>query len=280
MRPSQHVGVHQRLERGRLRSVKRGHRVTLEGKVALVTGSGRGIGSAIAVRLAQDGADVVINYFRNRVTAEETAARIQALGRKAVVVKAHVGDAEQLQRLFSTVGQEFGYLDIFVANAASGIPRPMMELDTKAWDWTLNINSRSLFLGAQQAVKLMQGRPSGRIIAITSLGSTRVLPNYGIIGVSKAAIDTLVRYLGVELVARGITVNAIAPGVIDTHALTAFPHYDQIIAEAIKRTPAGRLCTPEEVAALASYLCSDAAAMIAGQVITIDGGASLPFGLA
>lgn len=143
----------------------------------------------------------------------------------------------------------------------------------------MNINARSLLLGAREAVKLMNGRPNGRIIAITSLGSTRVLPNYGVIGVSKAAIDALVRYLGVDLIARGITVNAIAPGVVATHALTFFPQHDRIIEEAIKRTPAGRLCTPEEVAAVASFLCSESAAMIVGQVITIDGGASLPFGM-
>jgi enoyl-[acyl-carrier protein] reductase III len=254
-------------------------KVGLEGKVALVTGSGRGIGRAIAVRLAQDGADIVVNYFRNRPTAEETAALVQATGRKALVVKAHVGDVEQLQHLFETIRQEFGYLDIFVANAASGIPKNIIDVDVKGWEWTMNINARSLLLGAREAVKLMNGRPNGRIIAITSLGSTRVLPNYGVIGVSKAAIDALVRYLGVDLIARGITVNAIAPGVVATHALTFFPQHDRIIEEAIKRTPAGRLCTPEEVAAVASFLCSESAAMIVGQVITIDGGASLPFGM-
>jgi enoyl-[acyl-carrier protein] reductase III len=249
--------------------------VGLEGKVALVTGSGRGIGRAIAVRLAQDGADVVVNFFRNRPTAEETAEMVRAAGRRAVVVKAHVGDAGHLQAMFDTVRQEFGHLDIFVSNAASGIPKPMMEADLKGWDWAMNINARSLFLGAQHAVKLMEGRPGGRIIAITSLGSTRVLPNYGVIGASKASIDALVRYLGVELAPRAITVNAIAPGTVDTHALTFFPDHDYIISESTRRTPAGRLCTPEDVAAVASFLCSDAAAMIVGQVITVDGGASI-----
>ena len=252
--------------------------MSLEGKVALVTGSGQGIGRGIALRLARDGADIVVNYFRHRSTAEETAEAVRALGRRALLVKAHVGEVDQLERLFESVKQEFGYLDIFVSNAASGIPKPMAEVDLKGWDWTMNINARSLFLGTQHAIKLMEGRPSGRIIAITSLGSTRALPTYGVIGVSKAAIDAIVRYYGVELIARGITVNAIAPGVVDTHALTAFPEHDRIIGEAIRRTPAGRLCTSEDVAAVASFLCSDEAALIVGQVITVDGGASLPFG--
>jgi enoyl-[acyl-carrier protein] reductase III len=249
--------------------------VDLEGKVALITGSGQGIGRAIAIRLAKEGADVVVNYVRHRSTAEETAAAIRVLGRKALVVKAHVGDAEQLQQLFDAAKREFGYLDVFVANAASGLPKSISEIDIKGWDWSMNINARSLFLGAQQAIKLMEGRKGGRIIAITSLGSTRVLPNYGVIGVSKAAIDAIVRYYAVDLASRGITVNAIAPGVVDTHALTFFPEHDRILEETIRHTPAGRMCTPEDVAELAAFLCSDAAAMIVGQVITIDGGASL-----
>jgi len=247
----------------------------LQGRVALITGSGQGIGRAIAVRLAQDGADIVVNFFRHRSTAEETAEMVRALGRKAVVVKAHVGDAEQLEQLFAATQKEFGHLDIFVANAASGIPQPISQVDLKGWDWAMNINARSLLLGAQHALKLMEGRTGGRIIAITSLGSTHVLPNYGVIGVSKAAIDAIVRYYAVELAPRAITVNAICPGVVDTHALTFFPEHDRILAETIRHTPAGRMTTPEDVANLAAFLCSDAASMIIGQVITVDGGASL-----
>ncbi len=249
--------------------------MSLDGKVALITGSGQGIGRAIALRLAGEGADIVVNFFRHRSTADETADMIRALGRKALVVKAHVGEAEQLQQLFDATKEEFGYLDIFVANAASGIPQPISAVNVKGWDWAMNINARSLLLGAQQAIKLMEGRSGGRILAITSLGSTRVLPSYGVIGVAKAAIDAIVRYYAVELAPRGITVNAIAPGVVDTHALTFFPEHGRILEETIRHTPAGRMCTPDDVAGLAAFLCSDAASMIMGQVITIDGGASL-----
>jgi enoyl-[acyl-carrier protein] reductase III len=247
-------------------------------KVALVTGSGRGIGRGIAIRLAQEGADIVVNYFRNRKPAEETAQEIRELGRRAIVVKANVGDLDQLSRLYETTEAEFGFLDILVHNAASGYLRPVLEQKPRGWDWTMNINARSLLFGSQHAARLMKGR-RGAIVAISSLGSIRAFPDYVVVGTSKAALESLVRYLGVELSPQGITVNAISPGMVKTGALEHFEIYAQegqkLLEEAVRRTPVGRLCTPEDVADLVCFLCSPRASMICGQTIIMDGGYSI-----
>jgi enoyl-[acyl-carrier protein] reductase III len=243
--------------------------------MALVTGSGRGIGRAIAIKLASEGADVVINFFRHRDSAEETAGVCRSYGGRVLVVKAHVGDPDQLAAMFTTVKEEWGGLDFFISNAASGVLKPIMETDLKGWNWALDVNARAYLLGAQHAVRLMEGRGDGRIIGITSIGSIRVLPAYSTVGVSKAAIDALTRYLAVELAPRGIIVNAVSPGIIDTDALTHFPNREEMLAWGLRRTPVGRLCTPEDVAEVVAFLCSDAARMIVGQVITVDGGYSI-----
>ena len=248
-----------------------------ENKVALVTGSGRGIGRAIALRLAGEGADMVINFFRNRKPAEETADAVRALGRRAAVVRANVGDLEGLETLFDAVQKEYGALDILISNAASGYNRPALEQTPKGWDWTMNINARSLLFAAQHAVPLMQGR-NGRIVAVSSPGASRVLPDYVVVGASKAALEALVRYLSVELAPLGIAVNAVSPGVVPTDALQHFAmtRDGQIFDRLAARTPAGRLTTPEDVAGVVAFLCSPEADMIRGQVISIDGGAALP----
>jgi enoyl-[acyl-carrier protein] reductase III len=247
-------------------------------KVALVTGSGRGIGKAIALRLAEEGADLVVNFFRNRAPAEETAEAIRALGRRAVVVRANVGEIESIDSLFEAVEAEYGGLDILVCNAASGYNRPALEQKPKGWDWTLNINARSMLFSAQRAVPLMKARGGGRIVSITSPGSFRVLPDYVVVGASKAALEALTRYLAVELSPLGIIVNAVSPGIVETDALK---HFDtlrdgDIIPQAIEATPAGRLVTPEDVAGVVAFLCSSEAEMIRGQVVLVDGGYTLP----
>lgn len=246
------------------------------GKIALVTGSSRGIGRAIALRLAQGGADIVVNFFRNRTAAEETAAAIRALGRRALIVKAHVGDEDKVAALFTTAREEFGGIDILVCNAASGFLRPAVEQDTRGWDWTLNVNARSLLLCAQQAAPLMAARGGGAIVSLSSLGSTRVLPEYVAVGVSKAAIETLTRYLAVELAPQQIVVNAVSGGIVETEALKHFRSGGQAMLDAGRaRTPAGRLVTPEDIAEVVAFLCSPAACMIRGQTIVVDGGYAL-----
>ena len=210
-------------------------------KTVLVTGSGRGIGRAIALLFAQQGADVVINFFRNRKPAESTAKEIEALGRRALVVKADVGDLDGITHLFDQVEAEFDGLDVFVHNAASGYNRSVLEQKPRGWDWTMNINARALLFAAQRAAPLMEKRGGGSIVSITSLGSDYVLPEYVVVGVSKAALNALTRYLTVEFSPMNIVVNAVSPGVVETDALKHFDSMrkeENLIEKTAKATPA------------------------------------------
>ncbi len=247
------------------------------GKVALITGSGRGIGRAIALRLAQGGADVVINYHRNVAPAEEVAALARDMGRRALVVRANLSKVEDIDLLFEAVAVEFGGLDIFINNAASGFNRPALEQKVTGWDWTMNVNARAYLFAAQRAVPLMESRGGGHMVAISSPGSGRVMPDYIAVGASKAALESLTRYMAVEFAARNIVVNAVSPGLVLTDALKHFAVLGdpQVIDRAVVNTPAGRVVTPEDVAEVVAFLCSPAAFMIRGQVIVIDGGYTL-----
>lgn len=249
-----------------------------ENKVVLVSGSGRGIGAAIALQFARLGADLVVNYFRNRQPAEETAKNIRALGRKTLLVKANMGEPVDVDRLFDTIDKEFHGLDIYIHNAASGYNRPVMEQRLKGWDWTMNINARSLLFAAQRAALLMEKRGGGSIVTISSPGASRVLPDYVVVGASKAAIEAITRYLAVEMAPKNIIVNAVSPGMVLTEALQHFEmvRSDIHLAEKATRiTPAGRLVEPQDIANVVVFLCSPQASMIRGQVIVVDGGASL-----
>ncbi|HXZ29831.1 MAG TPA: enoyl-[acyl-carrier-protein] reductase FabL [Dehalococcoidia bacterium] len=247
--------------------------MSLAGKLALVTGSGRGIGRAIALKLASQGADIVVDFFRHRESAEQTAKDVQALGVKAEVIRANVGDAAKIDELFDMIGNKFGHLDILINNAASGVGRPLADIDVKAWEWTMDINVRACLLCAQKAAKLMEGR-GGKIVSISSLGSRFVLPNYTVVGVSKAALEALTRYLAIELAPRGICVNAVAASAVETEALK-FYLKEGLVKDSRQVTPAGRMVIPEDVANVVAFLCSEEAFMIRGQTIIIDGGTSV-----
>jgi len=247
--------------------------MSLEGKLALVTGSGRGIGRAIALKFASQGADIVVNFFRHRESAEQTARDVEALGVKAEVIRANVGDAAKIDELFDMIGNKFGRLDILINNAASGVGRPIADIDVKAWEWTMDINVRACLLCAQKAAKLMEGR-GGKIVSISSLGSRFVLPNYTVVGVSKAALEALTRYLAIELAPRGICVNAIAASAVETEALK-FYFKEGLVKDNRQVTPAGRMVIPEDVANVVAFLCSEEAFMIRGQTVVIDGGTSV-----
>ncbi len=249
------------------------------GKVALITGSGRGIGRAIALRFAREGADVVINYFRNRAPAEATAAEVEALGRRVYLARADVGDPDDIQALVDGSVEALGGLDVVVHNAASGYNRPVMQQRVKGWDWTMNINARAALFLAQRAAPHLEARGGGAIVNISSVGAARVLPEYVVVGASKAALEAVTRYLAVELAPMNIVVNAVSAGMVYTDALQHFPemreHFEERVRYALERTPAGRVVQPEDVAAVVVFLCSAEAAMIRGQVVLVDGGATL-----
>lgn len=242
----------------------------LEGKTALITGGSRGIGRAIAVRLAQYGVDVAVNYVRHKKDALDTAEEIEKTGRKCVLVKANVAKSGDVKEMFSTLSDTFTKLDIVVSNAASGVLKPALELTERHWNWAMDINARALLTLVQHAVPLMEN--GSRIIAVSSLGAIRAIENYTTVGASKAAMESLVRHLAVELGEKGINVNTVSAGAVDTDALKSFPNRDEILSTAIRRTPLGRLTTPEDVADVTVFLCSPFARMIQGQVITVDGG--------
>ena len=247
--------------------------MSLKGKIALVTGGSRGIGKAITLRLASEGVDVIINYFRKRDTAESTAQSVREKGVNVHLIKANIAEPDKIDRMFTEIEEKFGKLDILVNNAASGVARPAMELDADGWDWTLNINARAGLLCAQHAAKLM--RNGGAIVNISSLGSKMVMPIYTAVGVSKAALEALTRYLAIELALKGIRVNAISAGAVETEALKLYTVDPNIPKPIVTSTPAGRMVLPDDIASLVAFLCSDEATMIRGQTIIIDGGMSL-----
>jgi len=241
-----------------------------EGRSVLVTGGSRGIGKAIALRFARDGAGrVAIGYLRNDRAAEETADELRALGTEPVLVRGNVSS----ERVLAEVAA-LGPLDAVVHNAATGVIRPALETEDKHWDWTLAANARALLALARAAVPQM--RAGSAIVAISSLGSSRVLENYVLVGTSKAALESVVRYLAVELAPRGIRVNAVSAGVVETGALEHFPNRDEMLAMGRERTPAGRLVEPEDVAGAVAFLCSPDAEMVRGHTLVVDGGFSLP----
>lgn len=244
-------------------------------KVAFITGGSRGIGRIIAINLAKQGYDLAINFFRNRKSAEETQAECEAYGAKVLLLRGNIGDASKVEEMFEQIDAQYGRLDILVSNAASGVLRPILELEEEHWDWTMNINTKALLFTAQQAAKLMQRNGGGKIVAVSSIGSIRVLENYTTVGVSKAALEALVRYLGVELAPKGIQVNAVSGGAVDTDALKHFPNREELLESAKQKTPVGRIVEPQDIANTVMFLTSDAAGMICGQTIIVDGGISL-----
>jgi enoyl-[acyl-carrier protein] reductase III len=244
--------------------------LTFDGKSVLVTGGSRGIGREIALRFADEGAArVAVGYLRSDSAADETAEELRKRGADPVLVRGNVAS----ERVAREVG-ELGPLDVLVHNAATGVIRPALETEDKHWDWTLAANARALLSLTRAAAPTMAA--GSAIVAVSSLGAQRVLDNYVLVGTSKAALESVVRYLGVELAPRGIRVNAVSGGVVETAALEYFPNREEMLKAARERTPAGRMVEAGDIADAVLFLASPQAAMIVGQTLIVDGGYSLP----
>jgi len=242
----------------------------LAGKVALVTGAARGIGRATARKLAAEGCDVAVNYYNSADAADSLCAEIRSLGRRAVAIQASVGMPDSVDEMFEELGKHFERIDIVVSNAASGVLKNTIDMTLKHWRWCLETNALALNLLAQRALPMM--REGGRIIAMSSLGAQRAMPGYGFIGASKAALEALARALAQELGPRGIRVNVVSAGVVDTDALQHFPNREALLENFAARTPAGPVLTPDDVAGAVYLLCLPEAAMINGHTLVVDGG--------
>lgn len=246
----------------------------LRGKRALVTGASRGIGRSIALSLADFKVDVAINFFRHRQPAEEVAKEIEARGAKALVLKANVADEAHVERMFAEIREHWGGLEILVSNAASGVLKPATELTLHHMHWTMDINALALLPLVQHFLQL-PANGEKVVVAVSSLGAVRAIPNYTAVGASKAALESMVRHLACELAGKGVRVNAVSAGTVDTDALKHFPNREQLLEESRRRTPAGRLITPQDVANAVVFLCTEFASMIHGQTIVVDGGYSI-----
>lgn len=244
--------------------------MSLTGKVALVTGASRGIGQATAIELAKAGADVVVNFIGNEAVAQETVEKIEALGRKAIKIKANVGDADDVQAMVDEAIATFGHIDILVNNA--GITRDglLIRMKDSDWDEVLNINLKGVYLVTKAVAKLMVKQRAGRIINMTSVSGVTGNVGQANYAAAKAGVIGFTKTCAKELAARGITVNAVAPGFIETAMTDVLP---EKIKEGIAATvPFGRMGQPEEIASVVTFLASDFASYITGQVLNVDGG--------
>lgn len=255
--------------------------MSLNGKHALITGSSRGIGRGIALKLAEQGAKVAIHYYQNEAAASDTLAEVRKRGADGFVVQADVLRPDEITQMFGKVKAEFGKLDIFVSNArpeAAAFFYPPMDITLEQWDAAFDSQAKAFLVGVREAVSLMG--EGGRILAITYAEGSRTggLQPWVAMGSAKAALESLVRYFAVTFAKRGITVNAISPGWTDDSVLNSLP---QQVQDLIRNwhaggwTPMGRLGTPEDVGNAATLFCSEQAGWITGQVIYVDGGASL-----
>jgi enoyl-[acyl-carrier protein] reductase III len=245
-------------------------------RVILITGGTRGIGRAIAVRLAQERPrHLRLVYYTNHDAARRTLAEISAMGVSASIAVCDVGEPEMQKAMFESVQQEWGRLDVFIANAARTAFRSAADIDVRSWRRTLQLNAEAFLVGCQLAARSMRGNGGGHIVGLSSLGSRFFTPNYAALGAAKAAIENLTRYLAVELAADRISVNTVCGGLIDTETMKLIPDYAELTATVARRTPAGRLGQPADLAGVVAFLCSPDADWVRGQTIVADGGFSL-----
>lgn len=253
--------------------------IDLSGQVALVTGGSRGIGKACALRLAEAGADVVVNYVVNRQAAMDVADTIAELGRRVLVVKCDVSEVDDVRSMMEAVKEHFGRLDILISNAATGGFRPLLASTGRNFEATYNTNVLALLYLVQAAFPLMErkdGERRSKVIAFSSHGSGTALPFYGLIGSSKAALESLARHLTLEIGDRGININVIKSGLVDTDSTRRIPNADMIFEGRKEKSMVGqRVLTARDVADAVLFLVSPLSDLVQGEVLTVDGGAAI-----
>ncbi|HEV3024976.1 MAG TPA: SDR family oxidoreductase, partial [Pirellulales bacterium] len=249
----------------------------LDGKVALITGASRGIGRACAQRLAEAGADIVVNYVTSTEGARQTVEEVQRLGRRAVAIKADVTEQDDVSEMIDYVKQSFGRLDIVVSNAATGGFRPVMAASAKNFEAAMNTNVRALMYLVQSALPLLEKSPGrAKIVALSSHGSFIALPMYGLIGASKAALESMVRHLTLEIGDRGINLNIVLAGLVETDSTRRIPNSEQIFAARRQKSMTGeRMLAVKDVADAVLYLASPLSDMVQGATLIVDGGAAI-----
>ncbi|WP_053959946.1 SDR family oxidoreductase [Sulfobacillus thermosulfidooxidans] len=252
--------------------------IDFTGKKVCITGSSRGIGRATALAMAEAGADVIVHYRRDRQSAEAVVDQIRTMGRDAIAFRADLENIEEIDQLFDVITERWGHLDVFIGNAAATAFKPLESLTPYHFDRTFHVVVTSILKAAQRCRPLMEDNPhGGRIIVISSMGSRFALPRYASLGTSKAALESLVRYIAMELGPFHITCNALSPGVVDTDSVTFYAQdtVQSFHDDVSRQTPLGQLARPEDIADAIMLLATDHARYITGQTIVVDGGLTL-----
>ncbi len=251
--------------------------IDLSGRVALVTGSSRGIGRACALRLAEAGADIILNYVTSRSAADEVAESIVAMGRKVYIVKADVGEEDDVESMLDFVKEQIGRLDIVVSNAATGGFRPLLASNSKHFQHTMNTNVLALVYLVRCALPLLErSEGRGKVVAISSHGSHMALPMYGLIGGSKAALESIARHLTLEVGDRGVNVNVVKAGLVETDSTRKIPFADRMFAGRVEKSMMGeRVLADEDVANAVLFLSSPLSDLVQGETLTVDGGSAI-----
>lgn len=248
-------------------------------KVALITGSSRGLGKAIARALAADGYDIVVNYRRNDELALQTVDELKVGGRRVVAIKADLESPDEIQAMFEEVGSTFGHLDVLVNNAAATAFKPLLDLSDNNMSRTLRLTVNGFIHCVQQAVPLMEGRP-GRIVGISGIDAGHYMPGHGLLGAAKAALESLIRAFAIELGPRGITTNGVSPGGFETDSSRIYggSQFEFLKERFISQAGIKDFGTVEDMAAVVKFLVSPPARYITGQTIIVDGGVTANLG--
>jgi enoyl-[acyl-carrier protein] reductase III len=246
---------------------------SIAGKTVLITGGTRGLGRAISLHFARAGAQVIANYARDAAAAEAFSREVEAEGLAVSTVRADLATEKGINAVVEAVGEQFPRLSSLIHCAATGVHRPLEQLTLRHFDWTFSLNIRALFELSQRLLPRIER--GGTILGVSSAGATRSIAHYALVGSSKAALESLLRHMAVELAPKGIRVNVIRPGTLLTDVWKVLPDSERRLADATARSALGRLCTLQEVAQAAHFLCSNAAAGIVGHTLVVDGGAAL-----